>query len=134
MEQFERSKPTGRNTSAEKVEALIVRKEREVVLSGRPTCLHTAVVFCSKINEARSIRKEMYFINSEDRANEALAVVRNNMPTVPGLIVVLAWYVWFVIIKVEQIKALLDNKCKVRLSAKGFVESFSVKIVHYHIW
>ena len=41
------------------------------------------------MNDLEALGKEMYFINSEDRASESLAAFRAkyNMPTVPGLLV-----------------------------------------------
>ena len=89
MEQFEKEVSQFVETSAEKVEALIAEGKEVVLFVGRPTCPYCRR-FAPKINEVReALGKEMYFINSEDRANEALAAFRAkyNMPTVPGLLV-----------------------------------------------
>ena len=67
-------------TSAEKVEALIAEGKEVVLFVGRPTCPYCRR-FAPKINEVReALGKEMYFINSEDRASESLAAsVRNTI-------------------------------------------------------
>ena len=122
MEQFAKDVSQFVETTAEKVEALIGEGKEVVLFVGRPTCPYCRR-FAPKINEVReALGKEMYFINSEDRASEALAAFRAkyNMPTVPGLLVVAVKCVWFVIHhKVwNKSKPLLDNNCKVRLSVK----------------
>ena len=89
MEQFAKDVSQFVETTAEKVEALIGEGKEVVLFVGRPTCPYCHR-FAPKINEVReALGKEMYFINSEDRANEALAAFRAkyNMPTVPGLLV-----------------------------------------------
>ena len=89
MEQFAKDVSQFLETTAEKVEALIGEGKEVVLFVGRPTCPYCRR-FAPKMNEAReALGKEMYFINSEDRTNEALTAFRSkyNMPTVPGLLV-----------------------------------------------
>ena len=73
MEQFEKEVSQFVETSAEKVEALIAEGKEVVLFVGRPTCPYCRR-FAPKINEVReALGKEMYFINSEDRANESFS-------------------------------------------------------------
>ena len=112
MEQFAKDVSQFVETTAEKVEALIGEGKEVVLFVGRPTCPYCRR-FAPKINEVREeLGKEMYFINSEDRANEALAAFRAkyNMPTVPGLLVARGSEVRVVCdssLSVEQIKAFI---------------------------
>ncbi len=66
----------------------------------------------------------MYFINSEDRANEALAAFRAkyNMPTVPGLLVA----------RGGEVRVVCDHQCGTNQSLYWIInvsETLRVKVI-----